>query len=54
MGMAWARIVGLVLVAFSLISQFLFLPYAPVWSLILLAIDVFVLWALASHREPAT
>ncbi|MGW2033286.1 MULTISPECIES: DUF7144 family membrane protein [Streptomyces] len=51
MHVPWARVVGMVLVAFSLITQFLFLPYAPVWSLVLLAIDVFVLWALASGHE---
>lgn len=51
MGMAWARFAGLFLVALSLIAQFLFLPYAPVWSLVLMALDVFVIWALASRQE---
>ncbi|GAA3150658.1 hypothetical protein GCM10017687_80330 [Streptomyces echinatus] len=51
MDMAWARIVGLFLVALSLIAQFLFLPYAPVWSLVLMAIDIFVIWALATRQE---
>ncbi|GAA2770676.1 hypothetical protein GCM10010521_54870 [Streptomyces rameus] len=51
MGMAWARFAGLFLVALSLITQFLFLPYAPVWSLFLMALDVFVIWALASRQE---
>lgn len=51
MDMAWARFAGLFLVALSLIAQFLFLPYAPVWSLILMVIDVFVIWALATRQE---
>ncbi|MEU2228191.1 hypothetical protein [Streptomyces sp. NPDC018347] len=49
--MTWARFVGLFLVSLSLIAQFLFLPYSPVWSVILMAIDVFVIWALASRQE---
>ncbi|WP_171109401.1 MULTISPECIES: hypothetical protein [Streptomyces] len=53
MGAAWARIAGITLAALSLILQFLFLPYQPVWSVVMMAIDVFVIWALASYREPA-
>ncbi|SHI13989.1 DUF7144 family membrane protein [Streptomyces sp. 3214.6] len=44
----WARIMGIVLASLSLILQFLFLPYAPVWALVQIAIDVFVIWALAA------
>lgn len=51
--MAWARIVGLFLVALSLIAQFLFLPYQPVWSFVMMAIDVFVICALATRQEAA-
>lgn len=51
MDMAWARFAGLFLVSLSLIAQFLFLPYQPVWSFIMMAIDVFVIWALASRQE---
>jgi hypothetical protein len=53
MDMAWARFAGMVLVALSLIAQFLFLPYQPVWSFVMMAIDVFVIWALASRQEAA-
>ncbi|MFF3847254.1 hypothetical protein [Streptomyces sp. NPDC002328] len=49
-GAAWARVTGIVLASLSLVLQFLFLPYAPVWSIILIAIDVFVIWALAVYR----
>ncbi|AWW38521.1 membrane protein [Streptomyces sp. AS58] len=45
----WARVAGVVLAALGLIAQFLFLPYAPLWSLILIALDLFVIWALAAH-----
>ncbi|MEU4981790.1 hypothetical protein [Streptomyces sp. NPDC021969] len=52
--MAWARVAGIVLASLSLIAQFLFLPYAPVWSVIMMAIDVFVIWALASRQDTAS
>ncbi|MGW2909629.1 DUF7144 family membrane protein [Streptomyces asoensis] len=52
-GGAWAgaaRVSGIVLASLSLVLQFLFLPYAPVWAVVQIAIDVFVIWALASYR----
>ncbi|MFC0051251.1 DUF7144 family membrane protein [Streptomyces actinomycinicus] len=51
--MAWARFAGIFLASLSLIAQFLFLPYQPIWSLVMMAIDVFVIWALASRQEAA-
>ncbi|MGW7423137.1 DUF7144 family membrane protein [Streptomyces sp. NPDC054813] len=50
----WARVVGIFLAALSMVAQFLFLPYAPVWALIMIGIDFFVIWALAVYKpEPA-
>ncbi|WP_405554090.1 hypothetical protein [Streptomyces sp. NBC_01171] len=55
MGAAWARVVGIVLTSAGLILQFLFLPYAPIWSLILIGLDFFIIWALATwHPERRT
>ena len=39
----WARAVGIVLAALSAIANFLFLPYSPVWSVLIIALDVFVI-----------
>jgi hypothetical protein len=36
-----------VLVILSAIANFFFIPYYPIWSVVLIAIDVFVVWALA-------
>jgi len=47
----WARITGVVLVSFSAIANFMFIPYYPVWSIVLIAIDLFVMWALLSPRR---
>jgi hypothetical protein len=53
-GAAWARPAGLALVSLALVAQFLFLPYAPLWALVMVALDVFVLWALASWTPAAS
>jgi hypothetical protein len=48
LGQAWARAVGIVLAVFSGIANFIFLPYYPLWSIVVIAIDVFIIWALAT------
>jgi hypothetical protein len=48
-GQTWARVVGIFLAVVSAISDFLFIPYYPLWSLLIIALDVFVIWALAAH-----
>jgi hypothetical protein len=53
-GAAWARGIGILLAALSAIANFLFIPYYPLWSLLMIALDIFVIWALARHgREVA-
>ncbi|MDH6517729.1 hypothetical protein M2164_004222 [Streptomyces sp. SAI-208] len=49
-GAGWARMTGIFLASLSMLAQFLFLPYAPVWSVIMIGIDFFVIWALAVYR----
>src|SRR5262249_35797761 len=46
-GATWARWVGIVLVTLQAIANFFYLPYYPLWGIIIVAIDVFVIWALA-------
>jgi hypothetical protein len=48
-GAIWARTVGVLLAAFSAIVNFTWLPYYPVWALVVIALDVFVIWALTLH-----
>jgi hypothetical protein len=47
-GMEWARWVGVGLAALYMILYFMFLPYAPVWSFIAIAIGGFVIWSLVT------
>ena len=42
-----ARIIGIFFVALSLISNFLYIPYYPFWAITLIALDLFVIWALS-------
>jgi len=52
-GAAWARWLGIVLVAVSAVVNFLFIPVQPFTSLALIAIDVWIIHSLAVHkREP--
>jgi hypothetical protein len=53
-GAAWARMTGIFLASLSMIAQFLFLPYAPVWSLIMVGVNFFVIWSLAVYRPAGT
>jgi hypothetical protein len=46
-GYTWAKVAGIVLTVLSAVDNFLFLPYYPIWSLVLVALDVFVIWALS-------
>ena len=51
----WAFFTGMFVLALSLIMQFMFLPYYPLWALVVIAIDVAVMWALCTRlREDWT
>jgi hypothetical protein len=48
LGQSWAKALGIVLAVCSAIANFIFLPYYPFWSIVLIAVDVFIIWALAT------
>jgi len=48
-GSTWARAVAVVAVGLNLISQFTWANSAPWWSLIVIAIDVVVIYAIVVH-----
>ncbi|MFC8447472.1 hypothetical protein [Kitasatospora sp. NPDC057223] len=52
-GAVWARALGVVLAGLSLIANFLWLPYYPFWAITLIAVNIFIIWALCagSFRE---
>lgn len=48
-GQVWARTIGVILAVVSVLGNFAWLPYYPVWSILLIAAGVFVIWALTVH-----
>ena len=44
-----ARTVGVIIAGFAAIVNFAWLPYYPVWSIIVIAICVAIIWALTAH-----
>jgi hypothetical protein len=45
-GATWARATGMLLAILSAVANFFFIPYYPVWSIVIIALDVAVIWAL--------
>jgi hypothetical protein len=45
-----ARGVGIVLAGLQAVMNFMWLPYYPLWSIIIIAIDVFIIWSLIVTR----
>jgi hypothetical protein len=45
-GQTWARVVGVVIAVLSALANFLFLPHYPLWSILVIALDLMIIWAL--------
>ncbi len=50
-GQVWGRSVGVGIAVLSMLANFLFIPYYPVWSLLIIALDFFVIWALIAYKR---
>jgi hypothetical protein len=50
-GATWARVVGIALAVLSAVANFFFIPYYPFWSLLMIALAVFVIWSLSRPVE---
>jgi hypothetical protein len=54
-GQIWARTVGVIIAGLAAIVNFAFIPIYPLWSILVIAICVAVIWALTAHgRDIAT
>src|SRR6516162_4176667 len=47
-GAVWARVTAIVMACISIVAMFLWLPYYPMWSIIVIALDVIVIRAVAT------
>lgn len=53
-GAMWARVIAVILVCLSALGQLFLVPAQPWWSVIVIAIDVLVIYAITAHgREMA-
>ncbi|MFE7901856.1 hypothetical protein ACFU3E_31015 [Streptomyces sp. NPDC057424] len=50
----WARVAGVGIAALVIIANFLSLPQYPVWSVVMIAMSAFVIWALCTVRKEDT
>jgi hypothetical protein len=48
-GQLWARIVAVIVAFVSAIASIAFLPAYPIWSVIIITLDVLVIWAVTVH-----
>lgn len=53
-GVSAARYTAMVLAVLSAVVHFLFIPYEPVWSVLIIALNVAVIWALAAYEPERT
>lgn len=48
-GSVWARTLAVVIASISILLNFMWLPYYPLWSLVVIGFDLFVIWAVTAH-----
>lgn len=48
-GATWARVVGVIVAVVSTLVNFAWLPWYPLWSIIMITANAFVIWALTVH-----
>ncbi len=53
-GAVWARTVGVIVAAVSALVSFAWIPIYPIWSIVIIAIDIAVIWALTAHGRDIT
>ncbi|WP_433291469.1 DUF7144 family membrane protein [Actinoplanes sp. CA-030573] len=49
LGQLWARVAGVAIALVSAFASMLYLPAYPLWSVILIVIDVLIIYALLAH-----
>jgi hypothetical protein len=42
-------VIGIIMATLSAIVNFFFIPYYPFWSILIIVLDVFVIWALCVY-----
>jgi hypothetical protein len=45
-----ARVIAVAICVVSAVANFFFLPYYPLWAMLLIALDIFAIWAISTAR----
>ena len=53
-GSTYGRVLGLILATLAAVVNFAYIPYYPFWSLLMIALSIWVIWALTSRWDEAT
>jgi hypothetical protein len=53
-GQVWARTVGVIIAVIAALLSFAWLPYYPVWAIILIVVSIAIIWALTVHGRDIT
>jgi hypothetical protein len=53
-GKPWAAIFTLLIAGLSAVNNFLFIPYYPWWSLLVIALDAWVIWSITRPGAVST
>lgn len=49
MAQVWAYMLGIMIAVLSAVANFAFIPHYPIWSIIVIAFDGLVIWALCQR-----
>lgn len=49
-GAMWARIAAVIVATLSAMANFLWIPYFPVWAIVIIALDVLVIWGVTQYQ----
>ena len=49
----WARVAGIVVAVVVALANFAWLPHYPLWSILVIAFSVLVIWALTAQMKEA-
>lgn len=52
-GRTWGRIIAIILATLSAMANFLFISAYPVWSIMVIVIDILIIYALVVHGDEA-
>lgn len=49
-GALWARIAAVTVATLSALANFLWIPYFPVWAIVIIALDLLVIWGVTRYE----